>query len=149
MLLGSQIAPRLLQVEWNVSWAFPGAQSPWPVLGWSAVLPISGCIWIKSDCSRKMGSAESKEPSAEVSGLVPVPIPGSSSSERPALMWLGWFFFWVEDYSEETVLEHPGAVLQFNRKYGGMFSQIIFNTFQFCRHFSRVKCEALWGIEAA
>lgn len=57
-------------------WAFPG--DPDPVLGWSVVPSIGGLDLDQLRLLEKgWGGTESKGPSAKVSGLVPVPIPGS------------------------------------------------------------------------
>ena len=68
------------------SWAFPGAADP--VLGWSADPSFVGGLDLDQFrlLEKDWGDAESQEPSAEGSGPVPVPIPGTLSSEHPALM---------------------------------------------------------------
>ena len=66
-------------------WAFSGDRDP--VLGWWIVPSFDDWDLDQLRLFEKVwGGTKNKEPSAEVTGLVPVPIPGTLSSENPAPM---------------------------------------------------------------
>lgn len=109
---------------------------------WWPGLALSGCL-------RKVGGTESEEPSPEESGLVPVPIPQSLSSEHTPLVWLSWFFLQSEGLQwRETVLEHSGKVLQFNRKEtnGRTFSGLFLMLFSSANIYWKLSARQCGGI---